>query len=444
MTHRRRRLLPLLLLLLSACGAQGGGEQAAAEVEAPDTAAPTAVEAPAPASRAPSPLRGIYLNAYAAGSRNRLGQLLALADSTEINAFVIDVKDERGIRYRSSIELAQELAQEGEVTIRDLAALADSLKAHGIWSIARIVVFKDPLLAAARPEWSIQRPDGGLWTDRAGNRWVSPWDDRVWEYNLAIAEEVVRAGFDEVQFDYVRFPEPYRRTLPPQVHPRAQGDRTDAIAAFLNAAKERLHPLGAPVSADLFGLVPNTPDDLDIGQQWETLVAVADMVLPMVYPSHYLPTHLPGVSTPNRMPYETVFTSMAMATIRNDRLRESGVEPARVVVWLQAFNAPWVDRGNPFPYGAQQLRDQVRGVYDAGLDDWILWHPGSRYGAVEAGLERTAESRAREFEPTPELVAYVDRWERQGVAEARRRAAAQAAGRTTDPEAAREARTGED
>jgi hypothetical protein len=442
-----QRLIPLLALatLLGACGGPAGDDDPASEIAVQDTVTPAAVEAPTtPVSRMPSPLRGIYLNAYAAGSRNRLGQLIALADSTEINAFVIDVKDERGIRYRSEIELANELAQPGEVTIRDLSALADTLKAHGIWTIARIVVFKDPLLAAARPDWAIQRPGGGVWTDRAGNHWVSPWDDRVWEHNLAIAEEVVRAGFDEVQFDYVRFPEPYRRTLPAQVHPRAQGDRTDAIAAFLNRAKERLHPLGAPVSADLFGLVPNTPDDLDIGQQWETLVAVADVVLPMVYPSHYLPTHLPGVSTPNRMPYETVYTSMAMATIRNNRLRESGVEPARVVVWLQAFNAPWVDRGNPFPYEAQQLRDQVRGVYDAGLDDWVLWHPGSRYGPMEAGLERTAESRAREFNPSPELVAYVDRWERQGVADARERAARQAAGRTSDPEAAREARTGED
>jgi hypothetical protein len=278
--------------------------------------------------------------------------------------------------------------------------------------------------------------------DRAGNNWVSPWDPNVWEYNIQIAEEAVRAGFDEIQFDYIRFPEPYRRTLPPQVHRHAQGDRTDAVAAFLNKAKERIHALAAPVAVDLFGLSPNTFDDVDIGQQWETLVAVADHVKPMVYPSHYLPTHLPGVSRPNRMPFETVYKSVGMAVIRNERMRQAGIEPARLIVWLQAFNAPWVDRGNPFPYGPQQFRDQVRALYEVGVEDWILWNPGSRYEQMVEGFGRTTEPRAKQWAGDPELERIVDGFERRGVLAARERAARQAAGRTTDPEAAQAARTG--
>lgn len=371
-------------------------------------------------ARAPSPIRGIYLNAYAAGSTARLGSLLALADTTEINAFVIDVKDERGIRYRSEVELAMELAQPGEVTIRDLAALAARLRDAGVWSIGRIVLFKDPILSKSHPQWSIRRPDGSVWVDREGHTWVSAWDPEVWDYNLDIAEEVARAGFDEIQFDYVRFPEAYR-SLPEQVHPRARGTRTDAIAEFLDEARRRLHPLGVVVAADVFGLSPNDPKDVAIGQNWETVLSRADHVLPMVYPSHYFPTHLRDVPRPNRMPYETVFTSLGLGMVRWERLQEAGVRPARVIPWLQAFNAPWVDRN--FPYGPEQADAQIRAVYDVGLDDWIFWHPGSRYSQVEAAFAREAVTRRKPFTPSADFVAQADLLDRQGAREAREAAA---------------------
>jgi len=432
---------------LTGCGTDqsSASDRAGAEgiaADNPGTVEPEPEPEPAraaPRDGAPPIIRGLYLNAYAAGSRVRLARLLEIADETEINAFVIDWKDEKGIHYRGSeVELANELAQPGELTIRDPRALTDTLRARGIWSIARVVVFKDPVLAQAKPDWSIRTPNGGLWVDRAGNHWVSPWDPNVWEYNIAIAEEAVRAGFDEVQFDYIRFPEPYRRTLPPQVHRHAQGDRTDAVAAFLNMARDRIHALGAPVAVDLFGLSPNTFDDVDIGQQWETLVAVADHVKPMVYPSHYLPTHLPGVSRPNRMPFETVYKSVGMAVIRNERMRQVGVEPARLIVWLQAFNAPWVDRN--FPYGPEQFRDQTRGLYEVGVEDWILWNPGSRYEQMMEGFGRETTSRAKQWAGDPELESLIDQFERRGVLAARERAAEQAAGRIANPEAARAAR----
>lgn len=365
---------------------------------------------------APSPLRGIYLNAYAGGSTARLNALLSLADETEINAFVIDVKDERGIRYRSGNALAMELAQPGEVTIRDLSALAARLKERGIWTIARIVVFKDPLLSEARPGWSILQPDGSVWRDREGHSWVSAWDPDVWDYNIDIAEEVARAGFQEIQFDYVRFPEAFR-SLPEQVHPKAQGTRTDAIARFLAEARRRLHPHGVVVAADVFGLSPNDPRDVAIGQQWETILASTDHVLPMVYPSHYYPTHLRGVSQPNRMPYETVFTSVGLGMIRWQRLRDAGITPARVIPWLQAFNAPWVDRD--YTYGPEQADAQIRAVYDVGLDDWIFWHPGSRYEQIRAAFAPEAVSRRRDFKPPDDFVAQIDVLERQGVRAAR-------------------------
>lgn len=412
--------------MMLAGGCYDGGDVKVAAQAPADTTAPAAEESTTPPARpnpradAPPQFRGLYLNAYAAGSRTRLPRLIAVADTTEINTFVVDVKDERGIRYRTEIPLAAELAQEGEVMIRDITALADTLRAHDIYSIARIVVFNDPILSEAKPEWSILKADGSLWLDRTGHSWVSPWDERVWDHNIAIAEEVARAGFDEIQFDYVRFPEQFQ-SLPPQVHPHSKGDRTDAIAAFLNEARRRLHPLGVTVTADVFGLSPNTYEDVGIGQQWETLAAIADHMLPMMYPSHYLSTHLPGVPRPNAMPYETVFKSAGMARLRNDRLREMGIEPARIIVWLQAFQATWLRDG--VEYGPEQIRLQKNAVYDVGLDDWILWHPGSQYEPFLAGLDRTTESRAKHaYDPPSDVLAVVDRFENAGVRAARERA----------------------
>ncbi|HEX2205479.1 MAG TPA: putative glycoside hydrolase [Longimicrobium sp.] len=435
--HPRAPLCVAIALAAAACGdAELRPRQASPVSLAQSFApAPAGAQPPQAVEAAPQPkpvrprdamppiIRGLYTNAYVMGDPRRRAKLLALADSTEINAFVVDVKDEDGVRYRSALPLAREVAHERSIPIRDLAALVDTLEAHGIHPIARVVVFKDPRLSKARPAWSIQTPDGGLWRDKVGNTWVSPWDREVWDYNLDIAEEAVRAGFREVQFDYVRFPEAYR-SLPRQVHPEADtaADRTAAIAGFLEEAGRRLRPLGATVTADLFGLSMNEATDVGIGQQWERISSRIDHVLPMVYPSHYFPTHLAGVPRPNRMPYETVFRSVGMGVIRNRRLAEAGVEPARIVPWLQAFTATWNDRG--YPYGPEQLRAQLRAVYDLGLDDWILWHPGSNYDAVAAGFERETAGRAKLFDPPAPLSAAVDRFDREGAAKAREGVAA--------------------
>jgi hypothetical protein len=374
---------------------------------------------PAP-GKAPAQIRGIYLNAYAAGSKARLPKLLAIADSTEINAFVIDVKDEKGAHYPTQIALAKQLTQPGEVTL-NLKTLVDTLHAHGVYAIGRVVVFKDPILSKAKPEWSIKTPSGGLWVDKAGNTWVSTWDPNVWEYNIQIAEEVLKAGFDEIQFDYIRFPEPFP-SLPQQVHAHAKGDRTDAIVGFLRKAEPRIHAAGGVMAADVFGLSPNDPKDVNIGQQWEAVLANADHVLPMVYPSHYLPAHLRGVPTPNKMPYETVFNSVGIGVMRMEKLKEAGVKPARVIPWLQAFNAPWVNKN--YPYGPEQAAAQIKAVHDTGLEDWIFWNPGSRYEQVMSAFAKTTAPAARTFAPSSVMAQTVATLEKQGVEQARKKAAA--------------------
>jgi hypothetical protein len=393
-------------------------QEAAAQPAPP----PSAAQAPAVAPRrAPDHVRGIYVTAYVAGSPKRMAQLLALADTTEINTFVVDVKDESGILYNSANPELRPFRVRWKRPFGDLRTVADTLHAHDLWAVARLVVFKDPVLSKARPEWSIRTPGGALWRDKAGNTWVSPWDERVWSFNLAVAEEAARAGFDEVQFDYVRFPEAYR-SLPTQVHPRApRGARkADAIAAFLSRAAERLRPLGAEVGADVFGLSMDDAGDVEIGQQWETLSVRVDHLYPMVYPSHFFPTHLPGVRHPNRTPYETVATAVGMGVLRNERLRRAGGGAARTIPWLQAFDAPWVDRH--FPYGPEQARAQMDAVYGVGLEDWVFWNAASRYDQVAGAFAREDAPHARRYEPPVAVVRQVDRFERWGMRQAREHA----------------------
>jgi hypothetical protein len=409
-----RRFELVVLFALAACGSKPNAEGAAHK----DTtaAAKDSVASVATSNKEPAIIRGIYLNAYNLGSK-RLGTLLRMADSTEINTFVIDVKDEKGMRYRTQLPLQKQIG--GEVTIPNLKTLIDTVHAHNVWTIARIVVFKDPMLSAAKPDWSIRKAGNELWRDKQSNTWVSAWDPNVWEYNIQIAEEVLKSGFDEVQFDYVRFPEPFP-SLPAQVHPHAEGDRTDAIYQFLTKARPRIHALGGVMAADLFGLSPDDPKDVQIGQQWERLIAVTDHIQPMTYPSHYLPTHLKGVPKPNQMPYETIVQSVGIGVVRAQKLAEAGVKTARIIPWLQGFSAPWVTRN--FPYGPEQAAAQIRGTYDVGLEDWIFWHPGSKYELISAAFAKEMKPQAKKFEPTAAMLAQVELIDRMGAKAEREKA----------------------
>lgn len=369
----RPSLFTALLALSSAATAQ---QPAVARAVAPAPAADTAI------------IRGLYVNRFAAQSPKRMRQLIAIADSTEINALVIDVKDEFGLNFAASDPAVAKNAGRAGV-IPHLAALLDTLRAHRILAVARIVVFKDSVTARVNPAWTIRREDGSPWRDKQGLTWVNPFHTELWDYNIKVAEEVVRLGFGEVQFDYIRFPEPYRE-LPPQVFP-AQGATTkeQALAAFLRLARERLGKLGVRTTADIFGLVTTVPGALEVGQQWERLAPVTDVLLPMVYPSHY-PHGAFDLPRPNAEPYKVVHAAVVRAHERDLKLGLSG---ERVRPWLQAFTL-----GRP-PYGPSEIRAQKQAVYDAGYDGWVLWNAGSKYEPVLAALERTTASRKKPFAP---------------------------------------------
>jgi len=313
-----------------------------------------------------------------------MAKLVAAADSTEINAFVIDMKDEFGLNYKTANpEFAKNA---GHATTANVTALLDTLKAHKILPIARIVVFKDSVTARVHPEWTIRRPDGSVWRDKKGLAWVNPYHRELWDYNIGVAEELVKMGFGEVQFDYIRFPEPYA-SLPKQVFPGSENmSKPDALAAYLKEAKTRLNKLGVRSTADIFGLVTTVGGPLEVGQLWEKISPNVDVVLPMVYPSHYPHGEL-GIAYPNAEPYKVIVTSISRARERDKKLGNTEAEHIRP--WLQAFTL-----GKP-EYGAEQLKAEKQAVYDSGYDGWVMWNPGSIYDVYMPGLEKTLVSRKK-------------------------------------------------
>ena len=323
------------------------------------------------------PIRGLYVNRFAAQSAKKMRSLVALADSTEINAFVIDIKDEFGINYQTHDQLVERNAGRAG-TIPDLPALLDTLHAHHILAIARIVVFKDSVAARVNPQWTIRTADGSPWHDKKHLSWVNPYDRSLWSYDLHVAEEAARMGFAEIQFDYIRFPEPYK-SLPDQVFPGADSrTKSDVLADFLATAHARLTRLGVRTTADIFGLVTSVPGALEIGQQWEAIAQSVDVVLPMVYPSHY-PHGAFGFDRPNSEPQRVVFAAVSAAQRRDAKL---GLYGECVRPWLQAFTL-----GSP-RYGPAEVSEQKQAVYEAGYQGWVLWNPGSQYDAFVPALEK--------------------------------------------------------
>jgi hypothetical protein len=359
-----------------AAGAQAGRTAASSTPIAAGSR--PAVWAAIPHLPKPSPMRGLYLNRWAALGR-KLPQLIGVAEKTEINALVIDVKDDRGfVLYPSSVPLAHAI---GADTIRPMSllrlrALLDSMYAQHVYPIARIVVAKDPLLAQARLEWAIKRKsDLQPWLDKNGKPWLDPHHREIWQYAADLAREAYSLGFSEVQFDYVRFPDE-RQLISEAVYPLAQGRlRAQVIREQLGFLRSTLKPLGIPVTADVFGLTATDTTDMGIGQQWELFVDQVDVVLPMVYPSHFA-SGTYGLSSPNAHPYTTVARALKDVTRRSAKVPNA----AKVIPWYQDFTL------GPPHYYASQVRAQIKAGYDNGFQSWILWNPRSVY-TLEA-LER--------------------------------------------------------
>jgi hypothetical protein len=337
-------------------------------------AAPTTNDlsvAPLPADfkarRRPAPVRakGILMTGYTAGG-SRFSSLLRLIRDTELNTVVIDIKDERGEISWVPRSAQARMAAAGLPKIVDPAATIRRLHRAGVYVIGRIVSFKDPILAAARPDLALQDTQGGIWHDLKGNGWLDPYSTEAQDYVISLGVEAVELGFDEIQYDYIRFPSDGDMT---RAYSRYKDDRPayKVIENFVARAHDQIVPRGAYISADLFGLVALVSDDLGIGQKLELIARHVDYVSLMLYPSHF---HKPeyGIADPEKEPYRIVQVSL-----RDAKRRIAGTG-AQLRPWLQDFTLP-----GGVPYTPAEVYAQIKATEDEGVGQWLLWNARNRY-----------------------------------------------------------------
>jgi hypothetical protein len=311
--------------------------------------------------------KALYLSFYGIGERSLRESALKLMEDAGLNALVIDVKGDRGmIPYKSSIPLASEIGAQKIRTVKDMNGLVTALKEKHIYTIARIVVFKDNLLALNMPDLSVKTQRGEIWRDRENLAWIDPFKKEAWDYNIQIAIEAAQYGFDEIQFDYVRFPDA------PELRfsmPNTEENRVKAISGFLMDAKERLKPYNVFLSVDIFGYVCWNLNDTFIGQKLEDLIGHLDYLSPMLYPSGFQ-YGIPGYRIPVANPYEIVYLSLKRA---QERSRLSSV---RFRPWLQAFRDYAFDKRY---FNGIEIKRQIKAAEQFGSHGWMLWNPCNTY-----------------------------------------------------------------
>jgi hypothetical protein len=358
--RRRKRLRRVFVAagLLAVAAAIGLGATFFTRGRASEAPQATAARTPAARlARLPNEIRGVHMTIGLASITGKLGEYLALR-AYGLNTLELDVKDENGSIGFTSPALPALARETGAATTAyDAASAARAAKSAHVYLIGRVVTFADPTLAAARPDLALQWPDGSVWKDPAGLAWLNPYDRRVWRYVVGVGAAAARAGFDEIQFDYVRFPSD--GDIGSIVYPRRRKEPLDrTIERFLTYAANRLHPLGVRVSADLFGLAATR--DVGVGQSPRRLGRHLDAIYPMVYPSHFVPGEYHLVE-PEAFPGRTVAKALA------DYRRQLHGERARIIPWLQDFSLRR-------QYGLAEVADQVAAARRAHVQGYLLWN----------------------------------------------------------------------
>ena len=331
----------------------GGGQ--------PATAAAAPVK-PKPEPRPyPDEIRGVHVTMALASIPGKIDQYLSLTKHG-LNTLELDIKDENGeVGFgKPKVPLAREVGAAKDYY--DPAEVAEKAHAAGVYLIGRIVCFEDPILSQNAPRYAIRTSSGGVWTTAAGLGWVNQYDKRVWDYNIALGKAAAKAGFDEIQFDYVRFPTD--GDLSSAVfHGKTDQTKTQVITSFAKYAGEQLKPLGVRVSADVFGL--SATRNMGIGQRPQKLGAYLDTIYPMVYPSHFGPGEY-NLPDPNAQPGRTVGLAL-----RDFDRQLTGLD-TRLVPWLQDFSLGRT-------YTLADVQDQIEAARDSGAEGFLLWNAAGLY-----------------------------------------------------------------
>lgn len=323
----------------------------------------------------PQQVKAIYMTSWVAGTKSIRDGLVRIVDSTELNSIIIDIKDYTGeVAFKIEDE---NLAKHGSSSNRipDIKEFLEYLHSKNIYVIGRISVFQDPHLVAERPDLAVKKEkDGGIWKDYKGISWLDAGAIDVWEYVIDLARYSYNIGFDEINFDYIRFPSDgnMSQIYYPFSEERVSADvdtgKAKILREFFTYLDAKLSDIDLVLSADLFGMTTTNDDDLNIGQILEYALPYFDFVSPMVYPSHY-PKNFIGLANPAAHPYEVVKYSMDKAVIK---AKNAGIDPKKLRPWLQDF-----DLGAD--YNSAEVRAQIKATYDAGLDSWLLWSASNKY-----------------------------------------------------------------
>jgi hypothetical protein len=315
----------------------------------------------------PFQVKALYLTVYGTAVSRIREAALAAIERNNLNSLVIDVKGDGGfIPFKVDLPLAEEIGAQKTILIKDMKAAVAALKEKNLYLIARIVVFKDNFLATAKPELAVRTKGGGIFRDRERLRWTEPLKREVWDYNIAIAKIAAELGFDEIQFDYVRFPDNRHVAFSKPVN---RDIRTETITGFLEAAQKALAPYNVLVGADIFGYVCWNLDDTGIGQQIAPLVNAVDVVCPMLYPSGFT-WGIPKYRNPVKNPYEIVYLSLKKAQER------TGASPLKFRPWIQAFRDYAFRLGD---FKEDRMRIQIKAAEDFGASGYMFWNAGNIY-----------------------------------------------------------------
>ncbi|WP_075617314.1 putative glycoside hydrolase [Paenisporosarcina indica] len=329
----------------------------------------------------PDAIRGVYVTGHSAGGE-RFNSLLNLMDTTDLNAMVIDIKDDFGdLTYVPADDSPLKPLNIGNSYIKDPQAMLKVLEEKQVYPIARVVVFKDSELAKAKPELSFVE-GSEVWKNGRGESFVNPFMKEVWDHNVAIAIEAAKMGFQEIQFDYVRFPEGFENRENELTY--SMGDyenseldsvqrRVQAVTDFVVYAREQLKPYDVKVSVDIFGYTATLPEAPGIGQNFGKISENVDVISSMIYPSHW--TSYFGIAKPDLEPYRLV---KEYALMENAKMAELENPPISRP-WLQDFTASYLGSGNYLKYGAAEVEAQIRALNEAGIKEYLLWNAGNKY-----------------------------------------------------------------
>ncbi|MEC5301449.1 MULTISPECIES: putative glycoside hydrolase [Staphylococcus] len=354
-------------------------------------------------------VRGIYVSADATNGE-KFKELTKFIDESDLNAMVIDVKDDSG-NVTINFNTGNKEIDKHTLDIVDAKPLLNKMKEKDIYPIARIVTFKDKNLAESHPEWSFKQTDGSVWESDGGDKFVNPFVKDVWKYNINVSKEAAKAGFRDIQYDYVRFPEAFENVESNLTYDKGDyknselsdvDQRVDTITQFLKTARKELKPYGAEISADVFGYAAMVEEAPGIGQSFPKIAENTDAISSMIYPSHWSSGDF-GLEAPDKEPYEAVDHYLDKET---SVLNKLGDKKPKSRPWLQDFTARYLGEGKYIEYDSKAVEAQIQALKDHGIKEYLLWNAANDY---TQGVDYTPEANKEKLEQNKEELKKEDK-----------------------------------